>query len=108
MRLFLVIPSLWIAKDYMNYQLWFTVSLLAIFGIVIHPTTIHYRLFIEKNKEIIEETLCSSCKNFDESAVLCLVHDEHPNKEYLPCDGIDWAPQDSEPENKGKDIDVNS
>lgn len=105
MRLTLVIPSLWIAKDYMNYQLWFTVSLLAIYGIVIHPTTIHYRLFVEKNQEIIESTLCSSCKNFDESAVLCLKHDEHPSREYLPCEGLDWAPVNNEAESK--DIDVN-
>lgn len=105
MRLTLVIPSLWIAKDYMNYQLWFTVSLLAIYGIVIHPTSIHYRLFIEKNQEIIESTLCSSCKNFDESAVLCLKHDEHPSREYLPCEGLDWTPVSNEAESK--DIDVN-
>lgn len=105
MRLTLVIPSLWIAKDYMNYQLWFTVSLLAIYGIVIHPTTIHYRLFVEKNQEIIESTLCSSCKNFDESAVLCLKHDEHPTREYLPCEGLDWTPVNNEAESK--DIDVN-
>jgi hypothetical protein len=106
MRITLVIPSLWIAKSYMNYQLWFSISLLAIYGVIIHPTAIHYRLFVEKNREIIESTMCSSCKHFDESAVLCLKHDEHPSREYLPCDGVDWIP--SSPEAESKDVDINS
>lgn len=80
-------------------------SLMSIYGVVIHPTIIHYRLFIEENKEIIDSTMCSSCKHFDESAVLCMKHDEHPSKTYLPCEGIDWEPDSSEYENKGVDTD---
>lgn len=79
--------------------------MLSIFGIVIHPTVIHYKLFIEKNKDIIDFTMCSSCKNFDESAILCLKHDEHPSRIYLPCEGIDWEPFGTEQANKDVDID---
>ena len=68
---------------------------MVLYGIIIHPTVIHYRLFTEKNKEIIEDTLCSSCEYFDKSAVLCLKHDKHPTKDYVPCDGIDWSPKPS-------------
>jgi len=42
------------------------------------------------NKEIIENTLCSSCKHFDESAVLCMKYDKHITKDEIPCGGIHW------------------
>lgn len=103
-RIAIVIPSLWILKDYINYQIWFSISLLSIFGIIVHPTVIHYRLFMERNKEIIDSTMCSSCKNFDESAVLCLKHDEHPTTLLLPCEGFDWEPLDGELKNENEDI----
>ncbi len=104
-RIFLLIPSLWILKSYIQYQTWFMLSLMSIYGVIIHPTIIHYRLFIEQNKEIIESTLCSSCKHFDESAVLCMKYDEHPSKVILPCEGEDWEPNSSEYESKDVDID---
>ena len=65
---------------------------MSIYGIIIHPTIIHYKLFEEKNKEIIESTLCSSCKHFDKTAVLCMKYDKHPSLEFLPCEGVDWEP----------------
>jgi len=92
-RTALVIPSLWILKEFIDYQLWWYTVLLGIYGIVIHPALIHYRLFEERNKDVIESTLCSSCKSFDKTAVLCMRHDKHPSKDYLPCEGIDWEPQ---------------
>ena len=91
-RIVLIIPVIWVLESYIDYQLWWIVSFLSIYGVVIHPAIIHFRLFEEKNKEIIESTLCSTCEHFDKSAVLCMKHDKHPTKEYLPCDGLDWEP----------------
>lgn len=96
-RAALVIPALWLLKGYIDYPLWWYMVLLGIYGIIVHPAVIHYRLFEEKNKDILESTLCSSCKNFDKSAVLCLKYDQHPTKDYLPCDGVDWEPGSPEP-----------
>jgi len=45
-----------------------------------------------KNKKVIDSSLCSSCKNFDRSAVLCIKYDKHPTENYVPCDGVDWEP----------------
>lgn len=95
-RTAILIPILWFLKGIMDYQLWWLVSFSSVYGIIVHPAMIHYRLFEEKNKDIIESTLCSSCKYFDETAVLCLKYDEHPDMNYLPCEGVDWEPTERE------------
>lgn len=92
-RTAVLIPILWLLIFHLEFQFWWAVTVLGIYGVIIHPAVIHYRLFEEKNKDIIEQTLCSSCKSFDRSAVLCLKHDEHPTKSYLPCNGEDWEPK---------------
>ncbi len=92
-RTALTIPILWLLIDYLDFQLWWILCLFAIYGVIIHPAIIHYRLFEEKNRDIIESTLCSSCRHFDKSAVLCLKHDKHPTKDILPCEGLDWEPK---------------
>ncbi len=89
-RTAVLIPILWVMEGYLDFRFGWLVGLFALYGVVIHPAIIHYRLFISKNKEIIESTLCSTCKHFDESAVLCMLHDKHPSKIFLPCGGIDW------------------
>lgn len=94
-RIVLTLPIIWVLESYIDFQIWWLISLAAIYGVIVHPAVIHYRLFEEKNKEIIETTLCSTCQHFDKSAVLCLKHDKHPTKEYLPCEGLDWSPKTS-------------
>lgn len=92
LRTAVTIAGIWILRSYIDFQLWWIMSLMAIYGIIIHPAVIHYKLFEEKNKEIIENTLCSNCKHFDKSAVLCMKYDKHPSKTELPCEGKDWEP----------------
>ena len=92
-RTAILIPVLWALIFYLEFQYWWAVTIIGIYGVIIHPAVIHYRLFEEKNKDVIETTLCSSCKYFDKTAVLCMKYDKHPSKEYLPCDGLDWEPK---------------
>lgn len=92
-RTAIVIPVVWILQSYISFQYWWIISLTAIYGIIIHPAIIHYKLFEKKNKDVIESTLCSSCLHFDKSAVLCMRYDKHPTKDFLPCNGIDWEPK---------------
>jgi len=96
MRTAAVIPALWILRSYINFELWWAICLMSIYLIIIHPMIIHYKRFEEKNKEIIESTLCSSCKHFDKTAVLCMKYDKHPSLDSLPCGGVDWEPGFSE------------
>lgn len=93
-RTAITIPLVWLLQGYLDFKFWWVLCLFAIYGVIIHPTIIHYRLFEEKNADIIDSTLCSTCQHFDKSAVLCMKHDSHPTTEYLPCDGVDWQPKE--------------
>ena len=62
------------------------------YGVIIHPAMIQYRMFLHDNDAIINNTLCSSCKHFDKTAVLCQKYDQHPTLKNLPCEGLDWEP----------------
>jgi hypothetical protein len=99
-RTALTLAALWLLKGYVDFQLWWLICVFAIYGVIIHPIIIHYRLFNEKNKEVIENTLCSTCRHFDKSAVLCMKYDKHPTKENLPCNGMDWEPKSLNLKNK--------
>lgn len=92
-RIALLIPVLWILSNYLDFNLWWLISTAAIYSIIVHPAIMHYKLFEEKNKEVIESSLCSTCRNFDKSAVLCLKHDRHPTISYIPCEGLHWEPK---------------
>lgn len=92
-RIAILIPLLWISTNYIEYKYWWIMVMMSIYGFIIHPAVIQYKLFIEQHKEVITNTLCSSCKHFDETAVLCLKYDKHPTQEDIPCEGADWEPK---------------
>jgi len=93
LRTAIVIPAVWILKSHIDEQLWWIVIIAAIYGIIIHPIVLSVKRFEAKSKDILESTICSNCKHFDPSAVLCMKHDKHPTKDYIPCDGIHWEPK---------------
>ena len=64
----------------------FLVSL-GIYLFTIYPHIRHTK-FIEENKTIINKSLCSTCKHFDESAVLCIKYDKHPTENFIPCEEV--------------------
>jgi hypothetical protein len=99
-RMAIVIPAIWALAGYFNSQFWWLIGFFAIYGIVFHPAIIKYRQFEVENKEVIELSLCSSCKHFDRSAVLCMKYDQHPSKDYLPCEGTAWEPFENEYQKK--------
>ena len=92
-RIAVLIPVLWLAAGYVDYQFWWTIFILAVYGVVIHPAVVQYKNFVTRNKEVLEDTICSTCKHFDKSAVLCTMYDEHPKEDYIPCGGVDWEPK---------------
>lgn len=94
-RVAILIPTLWLLLDWMEYKFWWTLGIISIYGVIIHPAVVQYKLFLDENKEVLEDTICASCESFDESAVLCMKHDEHPTADYIPCDGIDWEPKNA-------------
>ncbi|KAB2845183.1 MAG: hypothetical protein F9K45_04180 [Melioribacteraceae bacterium] len=94
-RIVILIPSLWLLFDWMEYKYWWMIGIMSIYGIVLHPAYIQYRLFLEENKEILNNTLCATCAHFDETAVICLKYDKHPTVKFLPCEGFEWEPKNN-------------
>ncbi len=92
-RTAVLIPILWLGVNYLEFQYWWLLITMAVYGVIIHPAIIQYQRFLEQNKEVILDTLCSSCKYFEETAVLCTKLDVHPTRETIPCDGIEWEPK---------------
>ncbi|HEX9740686.1 MAG TPA: hypothetical protein VGA29_07915 [Ignavibacteriaceae bacterium] len=97
-RLAVSIPLVWVLKDYLDYSVWWITVVFILYGVVLHPAILAYRKFEEKNKDTIDNSLCSSCKHFDKSAVLCIKYDDHPNQNYIPCNSLDWEPKNFESE----------
>lgn len=92
LRFGLTIIFLWLTIDYWGEKYFVLIGLLMILFFVIFPALKSYKIFIKKNKPVIENSLCSSCKHFDPSAVLCMKYDKHPSDDYIPCSGNDWEP----------------
>lgn len=93
LRFGLILIALWFGKDLFGDKFFWIISLLSIYFFVFHPAYIAYKTFIEENKSVITNSLCSTCKHFDESAVLCTKYDKHPTENFIPCEGSAWEPK---------------
>ena len=91
-RTLITIAFLWFIRSYLDFQLWIIISLLGVYLVIIHPAISSYKKFMERSRDVVDSTLCASCKHFDESAVLCLKYDQHPTEDYIPCEGSAWEP----------------
>ena len=78
---------------WVDYTLWWGITAISLYAAVIHPMQIQYRLFKEETRQVLTGTLCSSCKYFEETGVLCSKLDEHVTEEYIPCGGELWEPR---------------
>jgi len=92
-RTVITILLLWISYDYYYNKYWWIIAGIVIYLIIIHPILNQYKAFTRKNETVINDSLCSKCKHFDETAVLCMKYDKHPTEDYIPCDGTDWEPK---------------
>lgn len=97
-RLAVSIPLVWILKDYLGYYIWWMTLIFIFYAFVIHPAILSYKKFEGINKNLFESSLCSSCKHFEKTAVLCIKYDKHPTLDYIPCEGQDWEPKSFENE----------
>lgn len=95
-RTAVIIPLLWITGTYIDYESWWVICIVAVYVTVIHPAIVQFKKFEEDNREVLEDTLCSSCKSFNKSAVICIKYDQHPTKTVVPCEGMDWEPVSDE------------
>jgi len=89
-RFVLILLTLWFFKNLFDEKFFWIVSILAIYLFVFHPAFLSYKIFVDENKNVITNSLCSTCKHFNESAVLCTKYDKHPTDNFIPCEGTDW------------------
>lgn len=92
-RLAIFLPLIWLSRSYVDEKFWWILGTLALTFFVIYPAYFSYQKFIESNKNVVTASLCSSCKHFDESAVLCMKYDKHPTDNFIPCEGSAWEPK---------------
>jgi hypothetical protein len=79
----------------MNHELWWFVSGILWF-FAVYPGYNQHQVMQERHKNFSAKTLCGSCKNFNEPSRLCVIYDEHPTTEVLPCLGESWEPRSLE------------
>ena len=91
-RFVLLLLTLWFCKNLFDEKFFWIISILAIYLFVFHPAFTSYKEFVDENKNVITNSLCSTCKHFNESAVLCTKYDKHPTDNFIPCEGTDWEP----------------
>ncbi len=70
--------------------------LILIWIIAIYPGFRQFQEYYKNLEKITEETMCGSCRHFDETSQLCKIYDEHITKDYLPCQGENWELKDIE------------
>jgi len=78
---------------WIDYNLWWGLTIISLYAVVIHPLQIQYRLYKEETEKVMTGTLCASCKYFERTGVMCTKLDEHVTEEYIPCEGQMWEPQ---------------
>ena len=94
----LMVVSLWL-HDYarwIDYGVWWMVTVGAIGVVVGYPAQLQYRAYVERSKRVISGTLCSTCKHFEPGAVMCSILDEHVSENVIPCEGLQWEPMPAE------------
>lgn len=91
-RFVLLLLTLWFCKNLFDEKFFWIISILAIYLFVFHPVFMSYKKFVDENKNLFSNSLCSTCKHFNESAALCTKYDKHPTDNFIPCEGVDWEP----------------
>lgn len=97
LRVSAIIVLTWFLNDYFGRTetIW-TISMLLLWGIGVYPAFRSYQKFLKNVSTIKSDTLCGSCKYFNETNQLCSVYDEHVTETYVPCEGLSWEPQNFE------------
>lgn len=93
LRLVLTIAAALMLYDRVDYSEWWWITIAGIYGFVVFPAQVQYNHFRQSSRQIIEETLCSSCRFFNPDGLHCTKLDEHVSERYLPCEGEGWEPQ---------------
>lgn len=93
LRSFLIlIISFFIIKKYFLYD-YLIILIFILWFFVGFPAYKAYQNFNKEMENFSESTLCGSCRYFEKSAQLCKIYDQHPTKDIIPCEGLNWEPK---------------
>jgi len=95
-RVAAVIIVAYIISEYvtwLDYSTWWIITLALFYGIVLWPMQVQYRIYREETARVMDGTLCSTCRYFESTGVLCSKLDEHVTEESIPCEGELWEPK---------------
>lgn len=88
----------WFVGDmvgWLDYGTWWMLTVLIFYAAVLHPMQVQYRLYKEETAQVMDGTLCSTCRYFEPTGVLCSKLDEHVSEHDIPCEGELWEPTSS-------------
>ncbi len=95
-RVAAVIIVAYIISEYvtwLDYSTWWIITLALFYGIVLWPMQVQYRIYREETARVMDGTLCSTCRHFESTGVLCAKLDEHVTEDSIPCEGELWEPK---------------
>lgn len=87
----LIVASFVILDRFQLREYWWML-LFAMWFLVFYPAYRQYQMYNKRIKDLEEDTLCGSCKHFDQSGQLCRLYDQHISRNHIPCEGNDWEP----------------
>ncbi len=87
------IAIIWYLNNTYETRFIWLIAAALIYLLVVQPAIFQYKKFQEEKVNKMEGTLCATCKHYDPTAVLCLKYDQHPNQDFIPCQGNDWEPK---------------
>ncbi|MGE5481176.1 MAG: hypothetical protein ACM3U1_12210 [Chloroflexota bacterium] len=71
------------------------IMLFAVWFFIAYPAFSAYKEYNASLEEFKVNTLCGSCRHFEETAKLCRIYDEHVSEDYVPCEGMSWEPKNT-------------
>lgn len=83
-----------VTYGYGQNEVWY-LSMFAIWLVALYPGWQQYQHFETRIKKFTEDTLCGSCKHFNQESQLCRLYDEHVTTNHIPCEGESWEPKNT-------------
>ena len=80
----------WFVVEYYNMQQYWWILLMSILLLAILPAYQQYEIYREQSKVIEKNSLCATCRYYDDSGIMCTMMDEHVSATHTPCGGAGW------------------
>lgn len=85
----LMLVGWFLIEHYDMHQYWWLL-LMSMLILAILPAYQQYEVYREQSKIIAKNSLCATCRHYDDSAIVCTIMDEHVSAQYTPCGGAGW------------------